>query len=261
MQQNDSPEQLKQRRRQLRQQRQVRAIKSLWRFGCMCGILSGVAVAIQRRADWTISKPEQVRIEGNNYLSDRTIRSLLAIEYPSTLVELAPERLAAKLVERGSIASVTIDRGLFPPHLSVRVRDLPPVARVTQNDTTGSQLVVDERGRQQPIANYRDFVRESLPNLQLRLSERGECPGWPQLYRAISTSPVAIGIIDCRNPQNLILQSEVGKVRLGSSEDESRLNDRIGQLDRLRYWQKYTDPLGVEYLDLENPDSPKLQLK
>jgi cell division protein FtsQ len=120
---------------------------------------------------------------------------------------------------------------------------------------------VDERGRQQPIANYHSTIQQSLPTLQLRPPEQGECPGWRQLYRAVMTSPVAIGLIDCSNPQNLILQSEVGKVRLGSFIDEGRLNVQLQQLDRLRNWQKYTDPQQVEYLDLGNPDAPKLQLK
>ena len=215
----------------------------------------------ERRADWTIATPEQIRIEGNQYLTDRTIRSLLAVRYPQSLVELAPANLAQKLLGHGSIASASIDRSLLPPHLLVQVRDLPPVARILQDEMTETQLVVDERGRQQPISNYRDVVQQSLPKLQLRPPARGECPGWQQLYRAIRTSPVAIGIIDCRNPQDLILQSEVGKVRLGSSGEESRLNSQIQQLDRLRNWRKYTDPLEVDYIDLGNPDAPKLQLK
>jgi cell division protein FtsQ len=256
-----SPEQLKQRRRQLRRQQRIRVIKSLWRFGCMCGILTGVAWVAQRRGDWTIATPEQIRIEGNQYLTDRTIRSMLAVKYPQSIVELAPASLTEQMLERGSIASARIDRGVLPPHLLVQVRDLPPVARIMQDETTESQLVVDERGRQQPISSYRDLVQQSLPKLRLRLPARGECPGWQQLYQAIRTSPVTIGIVDCRNPQNLILQSEVGKVRLGSSGEESRLSSQIQQLDRLRNWRNYTDPLGVDYIDLGNPNAPRLQLK
>ncbi len=227
----------------------------------MCGILTGVAWVVHRQADWTIASPNQIRIEGNKYLTDRTIRSMLAVRYPQSLVELAPQSLAERMLHHGSIASSRIDRGLSPAHLFVQVQDLPPVARIMQDEITAAQLVVDELGRQQPISNYRNSVQQSLPKLRLRPPDRGECPGWQQLYRAVRNSPVAIGIIDCRNPQNLILQSEVGKVRLGSPGEESRFNSQIQQLDRLRNWQKYTDPLQVEYLDLGNPDTPKLQLK
>jgi cell division protein FtsQ len=257
----NSPEQLKQRRRQLRHQRRIRFVQSVWRFGCMCGILTGVGWAIQRRDDLTISSPTQIRVEGNKYLSDGTIRSLLAVRYPQSIVELAPQNMSARIGQYGSIASSRIDRSLLPAQLLVRVEDLPPVARIVQNEATTSLLVVDERGRQQPIANYHSTIQQSLPKLQLQPPEQGECPSWQQLYRAVMASPVAIGSIDCRNPQNLILQSEVGKVRLGSFSDEGRLNVQLQQLDRLRNWQKYTDPQQVEYLDLGNPDAPKLQLK
>jgi cell division protein FtsQ len=256
-----SPEQRKQRRRQLRQQRRVRLVQSVWRFGCMCGILTGVVWVAQRGGDWTIASPAQIRIEGNKYLTDTTIRSLLAVRYPQSLVELAPQNLSERMSQHGSIASSRIDRGVLPAQLLVRVEDLPPVARIMQDEVTESQLVVDERGRQQPIANYHSTVQKSLPKLRLRPPDRGECPAWQQLYRAVLTSPVAIGTIDCRNPQNLILQSEVGTVRLGSFSEEGRLNGQLQQLDRLRNWQKYTDPQQVEYLDLGNPDAPKLQLK
>lgn len=87
------------------------------------------------------------------------------------------------------------------------------------------------------------------------------CLNWTYIYQAIHISPVAIGMVDCRNPQNLILQTEVGKVRLGATGDRSRLNSQIQQLDQLRDWKKHAEGIDVDYLDLENPDSPKLQLK
>jgi cell division protein FtsQ len=244
----------------LRQQRRIRVVQSCWRFFCMSGILAGLAWAISQ-PDWMISKPEQIRIEGNQYLSDTAIRSMLAISYPKPIVELAPDRLATQLTQQGSVGSVKIDRGLLPPHLRIQIEDLPPVAGVMPDENTRPQIYVDERGRQVPIASYRPTVTRSLPQLRVILPAQGMCPNWMHIYQAIHTSPVAIGIIDCRNPQNLILQTEVGKVRLGATGDRSRLNSQIQQLDLLRDWKKHTDGVDVEYLDLENPELPKLQLK
>ncbi len=261
MQQSVSPEQLKQRRRQLRQQRRVRAVKSLWRFACMSGILAGV-VWIVTQPDWMLSKPEQVQIEGNKYLSEATVRSILAIPYPQFMMELAPEQLQVKLLQQGSMTTLRIDRELLPPRLLIQVRDLPPVARIVENESSETQKFVDERGLQLPIESYQSIVLQSPPNLRLRVSEGGTCPKWTQLYRSIQTSPVAIGIVDCRNPQNLFLQTEVGKVRLGSVGDKSRLNVQIQKLDRLRDWKQSTpNSETFDYLDLENPHSPHLQLK
>jgi cell division protein FtsQ len=261
VQQSVSPEQLKQRRRELRQQRRVRAVKSIWRFACMSGLLVGI-VWLVNQPEWTLSKPEQVRIEGNRFLTEATVRSILAIPYPQFMMELSPEQLSARLLERGSMTTLRIDRGLLPPRLLVRVSDLPPVARIVENESSETQKFVDARGLQLPIASYRSIVQQSPPNLRLRVTEGETCPGWTQLYRSIQTSPVAIGIVDCRNPQNLFLQTEVGKVRLGSIQDESRLNAQIQKLDRLRDWKQSTPNAETfEYLDLENPDSPHLQLK
>ena len=149
-------EYLKQSRRQLQQQRRVRVITSAWRFVCMSGILAGLAWVIDR-PDWTISQPEQIRIEGNQYLSDRTIRSMLAIPYPKLIMELAPEQLQSQLLERAAIPSVKIDRQLLPPRLLVQVQDSPPVARIVRD--TPAQIFIDERGLQLPISSYRPTVR------------------------------------------------------------------------------------------------------
>jgi cell division protein FtsQ len=226
----------------------------------MMGILASLGWVINQ-PDWMISRPEQIRIEGNQYLSDTTIRSMLAIPYPKMIMELAPAQLTTQLIERSSITNVKIDRGILPPQLVVQIQDFPPVARIMQTETTDSQIFIDERGLQLPLSSYRAVVWQSLPKLQLRLPTQGVCPEWTQLYQAIHTSPVAIGIIDCRNPQNLILQTEIGKVKLGSIGDKLRLNHQIQQLDRLRNWQQHTAPDDVELLDLENPEFPKLQLK
>ena len=226
----------------------------------MSAILGGFAWTVSR-SDWKISQAEQIRVEGNQYLTDKAIRSILAIPYPKLIMELAPEQLTAKLIAQGSIASAKIDRGLLPPHLVVQVQDLPPIARVLIDNDSQSQIFVDERGHQLPISSYQPTVLSSLPKLQIRLPTTGSCPDWAKFYQLIQTSPVAIGIIDCRDPQNLFLQTEIGKVRLGFAGIDSRSNERIQQLDRLRDWKKNAGSVDVDYLDLENPDAPKLQMK
>jgi cell division protein FtsQ len=232
----------------------------------MNGILAGLGWAIYQ-PDWTISKPEQIQIEGNQYLSDTTIRSMLEIPYPKLIMELAPAQLTAQLTaklttqpsDRDSV-NVKIDRRILPPNLIVQIQDLPPVARIVHENTTHAQTFIDERGLQLPISSYRPAVWRSLPTLQLLLPNQGACPGWSQLYRAIHASPVAVGVVDCHNPLNVILQTEVGKIRLGAIGSKLKITNQMQQLDRLRNWQKHPRSEHVELLDLENPDDPKLQL-
>ena len=232
----------------------------------MSGILTGLGWVIYE-PDWKISKPEQIQIEGNQYLSDTTVRSMLEIPYPKLIMELAPAELAAQLTAKLaaqssdlSSVSVKIDRRILPPRTIVQIQDLPPVAQIVPKNTTHVQTFIDERGLQLPISSYRPIVRRYAPTLQLLLPDRGVCPGWSQLYRAIHTSPVAVGVVDCQNPQNVILQTEVGKIRLGAIGNKLKITNQMQQLDRLRNWQKHATSENVDLLDLENPDSPKLQL-
>ena len=233
----------------------------------MSGILTGLGWVIDR-PDWTISKPEQIQIEGNQYLSDTTIRSMLEIPYPKLIMELAPAQLTAQLIAKltpqpidRSAVNVKIDRRILPPQLIVQIQDLPPVARIVPtNTTTHAQTFIDERGLQLSVSSYRPAVWRSLPTLQLILPTQGACPGWSQLYWAIHASPVSVGVVDCHNPQNVILLTEVGKIRLGAIGDKLKITTQMQQLDRLRNWQQHARSEDVELLDLENPNHPKLQL-
>ncbi len=227
----------------------------------MLGILVGVGWLVFQ-PNWTISKSNQIQVKGNHYLSEMTIRSILAIRYPQALMDLEPEKLRNSLLSRRSIVSATVDRAVLPPHLTVQIEDLRPVAVVVRNFTEPATTFIDEGGVEVPIANYLPKVQQAPPKLRLLQPERDKCPNWTELYPVIEASPVAIGLIDCRNPQNVFLQTEVGKIRIGSIATRQRLTDQIHQLDRLRNWQKSNDPTQVDYLDLESPKlPPKLKLK
>jgi cell division protein FtsQ len=253
--------QQKKRRRQLKQQRKVQTVQSLWRFVCMLGMLAGVGWFVTQ-PNWTISKPEQIQIKGNKYLSEIAIRSMMGIRYPQQLMDLEPEKLRMQILARRSIVTASVDRALLPPHLTIQVTDSKPVAQVIRDPSKPPTTSIDERGVEIPIGHYLPTVQRSLPKLRLIAPEHGICPNWQNLYPVIETSPVAIGIIDCHNPQNLFLQTEVGKVRLGNVGTKARLTAQIEQLDRLRNWQKANNSSQIDYLDLESPNSPpKVQLK
>ena len=137
-----SKEQIKQRRRQLRQQRRLRAVK-----------ISLAIFVHERDFSWVGMVGKSTRLDdfqtqpnsdsGQSIFErcdqfDRCCRSLI----PSLIIELAPAQLTTQLIERGSIATVKIDRGLLPPHLIVDVQDLLPVARMMREDGTDSQTFI-----------------------------------------------------------------------------------------------------------------------
>jgi cell division protein FtsQ len=175
------------------------------------------------------------------------------------LIQLEPEKIRQELLQQGGITAVDVDRALVPPRLTIRIDDRPPVAMVisaAEPDTP--QGFLDPSGKFTPIARYRNIARPT-PKLKAILPSSNRCSHWEQIYPAIDTSPVAIGVLDCRNSSNLMLQTEIGKVKLGSYVNDRRLAEQIDQLDRLRNWQTSADPHQVDYLDLENPAFPKLQ--
>lgn len=229
-------------------------------MACMGGTMAGLAWIFSPSA-WKITNPEQVQIVGSRYLSEATIRSSLSLQYPQWLVQLEPAKIKQKLLQQGGIVDVDVERSLFPPRVTIRIDDRPPVAAiVTPNNPNSPRSLIDFRGVITPIDRYRTDNRPT-PSLRVMLPEAEICPHWPKIYQAIQTSPVAIRIVDCRQARSMRLQTELGQVRLGSYQHEQRLAGQIQQLDRLRNLSQQVKIQSIDHIDLENPDRPKVQLK
>lgn len=264
---------LAQRRQRLRRQRRVRFFQTAWRALAVCG-LAGGAVWIVTLPVWLIQKPEQVKIEGNHLLQTQTLRSLLPIAYPQSLLRLEPQVIAKELMAKAPIADVVVSRQLFPPSLTVRVKERYPVAialltqsdvqylyQKTSRDKAGVMRawLLDENGMQIQIENYEVITRSmKLPSLKIIGSFDQYHSIWPQLYRETSRSPVKISEIDIQNPANIILITELGTVHLGSFGP--RFSDQIKTLDRMRKLPNQVSPGQIEFINLRNPASPTLQM-
>jgi cell division protein FtsQ len=256
-----SPEELRSRRRKLRRERRVYTLKICWQTLLLLGIGAGLYWAV-RWPDWTIRKPSQISVQGNRALTETAVRDMLGLKYPVSLLQVEPQVLQNNLLERGSILAATVHRELIPPRILVQVRDRLPVAAVESGGASGTAKTVagllDERGQWLPATKYR-LSAAQLPALKL-LASNNSCPNWPELYQAITRSPVKIQEIDCRDSLNLILKSEIGGLRLGTF-DRTKIYKQLQEAYKLRDWAKYADPTTVLYLDLENPNYPQLQRK
>jgi cell division protein FtsQ len=250
-----SPEELRSRRRQLRRERRVYTLKICWQTLLLLGLSGGLLWAI-KQPDWTIRKPQQIRIQGNRALTETAVREMLAIQYPISLLQVEPQSLHSKLLDRGSILAATVHRELIPPRITVQVRDRFPVAVVGSSAANAPAGMIDEMGQWLPTASYL-LPADRLPTLKL-LSGNNTCPNWPDLYHAVYQSPVKIQEIDCRDSLNLILKSDVGSLRLGTF-DRTKIYKQLQEAYKLRDWQQYYNPATVLYLDLENPNAPKIQ--
>jgi cell division protein FtsQ len=123
-----SRNELSQRRQQLRRQRRTRVLQGSWRSVVVLGLAGATGWAITQ-PNWVIRQPAQVKIEGNHFLSTQTLRQLLPIQYPQSLLRVQPSEIEKTLTTKAPIAEVAVERQLFPPGLTVRVRERKPVAQ------------------------------------------------------------------------------------------------------------------------------------
>jgi cell division protein FtsQ len=245
---------LRDRRRQLRQERRIRTLKVSWQVLLLGAIVGSVSWGMTR-PDWTISKPQQISISGNQALTESAVRNMLGLKYPASLLQIEPQALHAKLVSQGSVVTATVHRELLPPRLRIQVRDRLPIATVDRSiNNKVIKGLIDETGHWLPMSSYR-LTANQMPNLRLVANE--SCPGWSELYRAVQQSLVKISEIDCQDTLHLSLKTEIGTIRVGEF-DRTKIYKQLQKAHELRNWQQST-PLKNAIVDLENPQSPKLE--
>jgi cell division protein FtsQ len=291
-----SRSELSQRRKQLRHQRRMRLCKSSWRFLSVAALAGGVIWGATQPA-WVIRRSDQVKIEGNQFLSAQTVRSLLPIPYPQSVFRTQPQDIIATLKAKAPIADATVERQLFPPGITVKIRERNPVAIVLSQPGSAKpsadskaeskaegdespdqapskapskapsappfpdgQSLLDENGMTLSMKSYTSIKQNlELPKLRVIGNPDLYRQNWAGFYQALRRSPVKIEQIDWRNPGNLILQSDLGVVHLGLYSD--RLPDQLKALDRMRQLPNRVSRDQIAYIDLSKPDAPAVQMK
>jgi cell division protein FtsQ len=248
------------RRRHLRRQRRLKLVQVLWQTLAVGSLAGGVLWAIGQPI-WLIRQPEQVEIEGNYLLSDRSIRSTLPLSYPQSIWQIRPRAIAQALVRENPIEEAIVVRQVFPPRLTVEVTERRPVA-IAQSATAPNRIGDDEdlgwldaEGNWMPFSSYTELKQtDQLPELKVIGQFDRYRPHWKQLYATLSRSPVDVYEIDWQDPANIILMTEIGAVHLGSYG--SRFSEQLQVLDRMRKLPEQLDVRQIDYIDLKNPDSP-----
>ena len=258
---------LAQRRKKLRRQRQMKIIKAIWRTFAITGLACGLLwMAVQ--PVWVLKTPKQVVMKsGNQLLSDETTQSLLVLSYPQSLWRIEPAAIANSLKKQPTIAQAIVRRRLFPPGLNIEIQERVPVA-VTQtpsgqNQTTGNKKVtiglLDASGVWMPLEKYTSLnPTKKLPNLRVIGLPKQYCLYWTQLHKAVNQSSVRVMEIDCQNPANLILKTELGNVHLGVPG--THLAEQIKVLAQMRHLAAKLNSGQIEYIDLKNPEFPLVQM-
>ena len=273
-----SQTELGRRRQELRRLRRVRSAAVVWQTLAASAMAVGLLWWISQPA-WWISRSEQVKVEGNQWLSDKAVRSLVPLSYPQSLWGIQPQALAEKLESTGPIAKAKVTRNLFPPSLTVEVAERLPVAvaqptAVLRSNSDREKVGwLDARGGWMPSESY-SAVRSanssigagssptqpqhSLPTLKVIGPLEVYRASWPKFYQGLSGLTVKVLEINWQNPKNLILKTEIGTVHLGPYSD--RTIEQLQVLDRMRQLPKQLSSSKIAYIDLKNPASPIVHL-
>lgn len=266
-----SSEELTERRRQLRRKRRGRFLQTGWQVVSMTGLTIGIVWAVTL-PDWMLRDPSQIVIDGNKSLAPDTIRAILPINYPQSILAIQPETIAHTLETEAPIAEATVTRRMFPPRIIVRIQERHPVATVYASPNSSSTLpqsrglddlfaiaLLDEKGTWMPYEKYVSFNHsQKLPPLKVVGIQEQYRSQWIDLYQAISRSPIKITAIDWREPSNLILQTEIGAIHCGPFGP--RFPEQLKVLDQLRKLPENIDTDKIAYIDLSNPETPMVEL-
>jgi cell division protein FtsQ len=156
-------------------------------------------------------------------------------------------------------------RSLWPTKLIVHVQERQPVARAwLLKPSQGGRLeevegFIDADGNWDSLDTYERLATQlpqpRLEVLGLREQNRAE---WPRIYRLLQGSRIAIRRLNWEDPNNLILETELGRIHLGPSA--TRLPQQLQVLDQLRNVKSVTGKEAIAYIDLSDPDTPRLQM-
>lgn len=285
-----SRQDLAQRRQKLRRQRRLKIIQTIWRTFAVSSLAGGLLWATLQPM-WVLKTPTQVVMTSDNQLlPDQTIKSLLALSYPQSLWRIQPSDIAETLKQQPAIANATVNRRLFPPGLIIEIQEKSPVAisypsqqkstsqcntqsrapgnsdekstsSCSPNQTTqrkqGDITLLDANGALIPWEKYTVLnPHGKLPNLKVIGSPEQYRTYWTQLYQAVSQSSVKISEIDCQDPTNLILKTELGNVHLGVP---SELPEKIQVLGQIWPLAAKLNSKKIAYIDIKNPHQPMVQ--
>ena len=262
-----SREALAERRLKLRRQRGWKVIRTAWRTLLVSGMATGLVWSLTFRF-WVLNTPEQVQIEGTELLSPETIRDLLPLQYPLSLLQVEPQNLVKTLESSAPIAQAAVTREVVPPRLIIRVQERRPVAQASLAPGTTRSVkpgqeewgLLDERGFWIPLEQFTNLQsNKELPPLKVLGIRPDLRSDWTALYKTILSSPVKVTEIDWRNTNNLILKTDMGVVHLGVYSSQFPL--QLQTLDRLRNLPQHPQAKGMDYIDLRDPQAPFLQIR
>lgn len=253
-----SPVDIKGRRLALKQQRQLKILQSCWRFLLVSSLMGGLAWA-SLLPKWTIRQPQQVQIQGNQYLSSEVIKAMVKETTSQSILTLTPAQIQATLQQQAPIAQVSVSRELYPPQVTIAVTERQPVAITLPNPTTAQEKgYLDAKGMWMAAENYQSSETFTPPTLTVIGYQPQYQFQWAQIYSQLQALPLEISTINWQDPANLILETELGEVHLGGNLETLPRQLRI--LAKLKNLPKQQPTEEMRYINLKAPDYILIEL-
>ncbi|MEN9201827.1 MAG: FtsQ-type POTRA domain-containing protein [Thermostichus sp. DG_1_6_bins_120] len=258
-------EQLLQRRQLLRRQRRSRFWQGSWRLTSSMVVLTGLVLGL-RQPYWQIRQPEQIQVQGANWVDPAWVRSQLPLRYPIHIWQVQPAVLEKALLGSPSqpspIAKAQVWRRLLPVGIIIQIQERQPIAQAIRGDQLG---LVDIEGNWLALDSFQNpgvfnSSTSPLPRLELLGWESHTPEQWALLLSTLQQSDIPIEAVDWQGGEAIRLRTELGNVYLGPISD--RLALQIQTLNQMRELRRYCDctPEEIVHIDLTSPTVPTLEL-
>jgi len=263
-----STNRLKSRRNELKNQRRWRDSISVMRTLLIVSLTGGIFWFLTL-PEWVIKNSQQIKIDGNNLLTDEEIRRLIPLQYPESLLQLSINTLRQDLQKKLPLTNVTVTRQLIPPSLTITVLEKQPVAiafamKVSEK-TKKAELqqigYVDEDGVFVSNEFYTNLKNkpELKPELKIFGIPQSYIAYWRDFYSLVTQSTVKITEVDWQNPSNIILKSELGRVYIGTYT--SKFPEQLMMLEKMKNITSKVPKERIIYIDLTDPEMPSIKEK
>ena len=145
---------------------------------------------------------------------------------------------------------------MFPPHLSIAIRERIPVAIAVSNGRVG---FLDREGIWIPQEYYGELSStSSLPDLKVINFPPQEQNFWQEIYRLILLhTTVKVTEISWDKSNAIFLKTSIGKVYLGS--DRTQLAKQFKIMANLADLPAHFERSEIAHIDLSNPNLNLIQ--
>ena len=246
---------LKDRRKQRRNQRNGKLFLFVWRLVFVSSLSLGIS-GLMTLPYSMVQNSSEVEVQGNQKISTDKVRDLLEIAYPQQIWRLPIAQLSKHLQKVAPVETVTITRRLFPAKLTVEVTEKEPVAIA---NTSKGKGYLDKQGA---WINHSFYKKEDTTSQKLSLTvigfEEKYHAEWSLMYNQLRNSDVKVQSVDWRNPNNLILKTELGPAYFGPYNRE--FSDKLLVLSKMKVLPSHLAANRLVYIDLTNPKKPTVQV-